>query len=171
MSEKKPEWFEISESDTPIAPRKARAKFNARPVVALAVSGVIIGAGAIFANAEEETPANAETPAITTTVDNGTASGVTTLSNSNGSTSNNSAISAGVANPVSNSSTKSGGIANPATTQDRIANPMTNGTRGGDDDDEGEFGEHEGREHHGDKGFRPPRPGHDDDRHEEDDDD
>ena len=154
MSEKKPEWFEIAENDEVVSTQIKKSGFNPRPVIALAVSGLIIGAGAIFANAEDESPAVAETTNVQTTNASvnepaATTNGTTASGNTQSGTSQ-SGSTGGVQNP----STKSGGVQNPNSggSSGGIQDPTKRPNRG---DDDGEFGEHHG-----------PRPGGHGDEHE-----
>jgi hypothetical protein len=60
----KPEWFEIAESDGVSQPKKAR---RTMPVAAVVVAGLIIGIGAVVAQTQEESPAQAtETTTVAT---------------------------------------------------------------------------------------------------------
>ena len=56
----KPEWFEITENQTPSA--GLRKVNKVLPITTLVVAGVLILGGSIFANANGESSANAETP-------------------------------------------------------------------------------------------------------------
>ena len=107
----KPEWFEIADSDNSTAPA---SKVNKKlPIVAVLVTGAVIGAGAFFANASESN-ANAESSTQTT---------APVTSNS----------SPGVADP---SSAPSAGMQSPGTatdpTQGGIQAPHGRGDRDGD---------------------------------------
>jgi hypothetical protein len=130
---KKPEWFEIAESDNAAA---AVTKVDKKLTVLTAVvAGGIIAAGAFFANATESPVANAEnvsqvavaastTPALNATTPSATQAPKSALS---------SATPLAIANP------SQGGIQAPS-------------GRGGDDDDDDERGEHRERgEHHEDR--------------------
>ena len=154
MSEKKPEWFEMAENDEVVTAPKRKSGLNPRPIIALAVSGAIIGAGAILANAEDESPAVAETTSVQTTAATNDPAAPASGSTSGGTT------SGGTTSGGSTKSGASGGVQNPNTKSGGIQNPMTKPNRGGDDDGEfeehrgprlggHESGEHEGREHEG----------------------
>ncbi|MBU6264105.1 MAG: hypothetical protein KGM39_04950 [Actinomycetales bacterium] len=65
MTSEKPEWFELSEGDA-IAPA-TRAKSKKLPFVAAAAVGVVILAGSLFANANDEPNADASTTTISAT--------------------------------------------------------------------------------------------------------
>lgn len=147
-TDKKPEWFEIVESDQPIQRRVRERKISARPVVALAVSGLILGAGALIANVGEDSPAAAETSV--------SSSPVTTSASSDSSSP---AVTSQSQAPAEATSTQ---IATPASPSTGIQNPMTNGGRG---DDDGELDQRHVRDgRHGDREFRGDR--HSDGDHE-----
>jgi hypothetical protein len=60
----KPEWFEIAESDGVSQPKKVR---RTMPIAAVVVAGLIIGIGAVVAQTQEESPAQAtETTTVAT---------------------------------------------------------------------------------------------------------
>jgi len=60
MTPKKPEWFELTDGeDSPANVRKINKKL---PILALAATGLVIVAGSIFANANDESSASADTP-------------------------------------------------------------------------------------------------------------
>ena len=60
MTPKKPDWFEITEGgDAYAGIQKVSKKL---PIVALIVAGAVILGGSIFANANNEPSANADTP-------------------------------------------------------------------------------------------------------------
>ena len=60
----KPEWFEIAESDGVSQPKKVR---RTTPIAAVVVAGLIIGIGAVIAQTQEESPAQAtETTTVAT---------------------------------------------------------------------------------------------------------
>ena len=113
----KPEWFEIAESDGPTQPKKVRRTL---PVSAVLAVALIIGVGAVVAQTQEESPAQANE---TTTVAN--EQSIVTAPN------------ATTAAPTASAKTQSS-LANP-----NIAKLPTGG------ENEGEEGEHEGRERHG----------------------
>ncbi len=135
---KKPEWFEIAESDNASA---AVTKVNKKlPVIAVFATAAIIGAGAFFANASESPTANAENVSPVAAVASATPS--------------TSASSAPAASP-----TASTGIANPA--QGGIQAPQGRG----DDDEDREFGD---RPHHDGDGDRDGREHHEGGEHDRD---
>ena len=121
----KPEWFEIAESDGPTQPAKVRRSL---PVAAVMAAALIIGVGAVVAQTQEEPPANATE---TTSVANNQITAATTAAATTAPT---------TAAPKSAVTPTQSAIANP-----NIAKLPTGGER---EEDEGE---HEGREHHGDR--------------------
>lgn len=133
---RKPEWFEIAESDNAAA---AVTKVDKKlTVLAAVVAGGIIAAGAFFANASGSPTANAENVSPVAAVASATPTTSTTTA----------------------SPTTSTGIANPS--QSGIQAP--NG--GEDEHDFGDRpdhdGDHEGREHH-ERGEHHEDRDHDDD--------
>ncbi|CAN2172881.1 hypothetical protein MCERE85_00101 [Candidatus Nanopelagicaceae bacterium] len=121
----KPEWFEIAENDGPTQPAKVRRSL---PVAAVMAAALIIGVGAVVAQTQEEPPANATE---TTSVANNQITAATTSAATSAPT---------TAAPKSAVTPTQSAIANP-----NIAKLPTGGER---EEDEGE---HEGREHHGDR--------------------
>ena len=121
----KPEWFEIAENDGPTQPAKVRRSL---PVAAVMAAALIIGVGAVVAQTQEEPPANATE---TTSVANNQITAATTAAATSAPT---------TAAPKSAVTPTQSAIANP-----NIAKLPTGGER---EEDEGE---HDGREHHGDR--------------------
>ncbi|MEN9736099.1 MAG: hypothetical protein RL129_809 [Actinomycetota bacterium] len=114
----KPEWFEIAESDGVSQPAKVRRTL---PIAAVVAAALIIGVGAVVAQTQEETPAQAiETTTAATDQVNPTTS-----------------VSA-TATPNTTVTPTQSAMANP-----NIAKLPTGGEH------EGEEGEHEGRGKHG----------------------
>ena len=134
----KPEWFEIAESDGPARPQKVRTTL---PIAAVMAAALIIGVGAVVAQTQESTPANATSSEI-----------VSTPSDEqvpvNDGTSNNLDSGATTVSPSATPSTT--GLANPS-----IAKLPSKG--------EHEEGEHGDRPH----GPRPPHHEDDEDDDEE----
>lgn len=130
----KPEWFEITENDRPAVPAKASKSL---PLAAVLAAALIIGMGAVVAQTQEEPPANATE---TTQVQTSAAEPTSTSSASTTQTASQSTTpTVKVENqPSTQPSATASGLQNPA-----IAKLPT---KGGDDE-----GEHEGREHHGDR--------------------
>ena len=125
----KPEWFEIAESDGPTQPAKVRRSL---PVAAVMAAALIIGVGAVVAQTQQESPASATE---TTSVAHDQVTAPATSSAVNETTATAVAIAPSASATPSNSA-----IANP-----NIAKLPTGGER---EDNEGD---HEGREHHGDR--------------------
>ena len=117
--DKKPEWFQLADADNSASTRKIS---KGLPIMALVAVAAIIGVGAIFAQPQEQSPANAtETvaPAVVASTQ----------------TSPNSELVA----PSNNVEP----VATKAPVAPGIANPLAKKPKGG---------EHEGREHGEDEG-------------------
>ena len=123
----KPEWFEIADNDGPAQPIKTRRSL---PIAAVLAVALIIGAGAVVAQTQEESPANATE---TTTVAKDQAVKATSSP----------AVSA---QAVATSKTTATPRTTVAPTQSAMANPNIAKLPTG-----GEGGDHEGRGHHGDR--------------------
>ena len=146
--DQKPEWFQLADADNDASPRKIS---KGLPVIALVAVAAILGVGAVMAQTQEESPANAtETVAPqTVTTDQSSSTPAVATSNSTAtsvvkSTAKNavSAPSAPAGNDdsVAPASPANNGPANPA-----IGKLPTGGEREGHDrnheggdDDEGE---------------------------------
>ena len=114
----KPEWFEIAESDGVSQPVKVRRTL---PVAAVMAAALIIGVGAVVAQTQEESPAQAtETTTVATDQVKATASASAT------------------ATPNTTVAPTQSALANP-----NIAKLPTGGEH------EGEDGDHDGRGKHG----------------------
>ena len=61
MTPKKPDWFELTDGEN--LPAQVRRINKKLPIAAVAAAGVIIVAGSLFANANDEPSASADTPA------------------------------------------------------------------------------------------------------------
>jgi len=61
MTPKKPDWFELTDGEN--SPAQVRRINKKLPIAAVAAAGVIIVAGSLFANANDEPSASADTPA------------------------------------------------------------------------------------------------------------
>ena len=141
----KPEWFEIAENDRPSVPAKPSKTL---PLAAILAAALIIGVGAVVAQTQEESPANAtESNSVAHSQNNSTSQN----SNTNDTTASAAPTVASSKAPTSPASPTKEAIENP-----NIAKLPSGG---GDDD-------HEGREHHG---LRPPHQ--EDGEHEFGDDD
>ena len=131
----KPEWFEIAESDGDVRPLKPRRTV---PIAAIIAAALVIGIGAVVAQTQEESPANATE--------------TTSVANDQVVPSNNSSAENETTAPVASQAPS----ASAAPSNSAVANPNITKLPTGRGDDE----DHEGREHHGD---RPPHPEGDDD--------
>ena len=60
--DKKPEWFQLADADNSASTRKIS---KGLPIMALVAVAAIIGVGAIFAQPQEQSPANATEPVAT----------------------------------------------------------------------------------------------------------
>ncbi len=61
LTPKKPEWFELAESEASTADEvSSSAKARRLPIIALLATGAILASGAVFANIREDQPAVAE---------------------------------------------------------------------------------------------------------------
>lgn len=80
MTSEKPEWFEISESESsnPVIRKKSKKL----PFIAVAAAGAIVLGGALFANANDEPNASASTSSMTVPAAPG--AGNSTTSSANG---------------------------------------------------------------------------------------
>jgi len=124
----KPEWFEIAENDGPAQPIKTRRSLSIAAVLAAAL---IIGAGAVVAQTQDDAPANAtETKSVSTNQVNSSATDAAT---------NQTSPTASSSAPQVTATPTTSALANP-----NIAKLPTGGEKEGD---------HQGRDHHG---LRPP---------------
>ena len=64
--DQKPEWFQIAEADSETAPRKIS---KGLPVIALVAVAAILGVGAVMAQTQEQSPANATETVATAPID------------------------------------------------------------------------------------------------------
>jgi hypothetical protein len=143
MTPKKPEWFELSEGDS--ASTGIRRVDKKLPLAALVATGAIILAGSIFANANDEPTAVADTTSVTQSSGNSNADSVAGTSSSGTSAQTNNSKSAPA--PIAVNGKSSNGVNSlPMPTVSNVPQ------RGGHEEHEGrehhEGGEHEGREHH-----------------------
>jgi hypothetical protein len=150
MTPKKPDWFELTENeDSYTGIQKINKKL---PIATLVVAGAVILGGSIFANANNEQTAVAETPTTSQSVAS-QASSRSALTTSPKVTSGVSATSTSI-NPAAVKS---------VSTVNGLPMPVVTNVAQRDDDDE-----HEGRE----RGSRErDHDDDDDDRHEDEDDD
>ena len=143
----RPEWFEIAESDGESRPVRARRSF---PIAAIVAAALVIGIGAVVAQTQEESPASATE--------------TTSVANDQVVVSNNSSVQNESTAPTASQSPSQSATPSATSTSSAIANPNITKLPTG----RGEDGDHEGREHHGDRpphgdGIRPPHPEGDDD--------
>ena len=124
----KPEWFEIADNEAPTPSTKTRRTL---PIAAVVAAALVIGIGAVVAQTQEESPASATETTSATSVQSD-------ASNPSSAQSESTAPAASQT-PTASASPSSTAVANPNITK------LPTGR--GDD------GDHEGREHHGD---RPP---------------
>ena len=143
MTSKKPEWFEITEKgDAYAGIQKVNKKL---PIITLVVAGAVILGGSIFANANNEPSAVAETPTASQSVAAATSSEATSQSASvpAATTSHSAKLPAAT-------SSQSGSV--PAATTSHSAKlpvpTVTNVPRRGDGDREGREHHERDREHH-----------------------
>lgn len=136
----KPEWIQIAEAENASSPRKISKSL---PIMAFVVSALIIGAGAVLAQTQDESPANAventqqvvqSSPSTPTSQ---ASQVVTTKASSTQSTAtpSKSAVAPSTTPSVTPSSTSSG-----------VANPSIGTMPTGGEGDEGE-GDHHSRKH------------------------
>lgn len=141
----KPEWIQIAEAENASSPRKISKSL---PIMAFVVSALIIGAGAVLAQTQDESPANAventqqvvqSSPSTPTSQ---ASQVVTTKASSTQSTAtpSKSAVAPSTTPSVTPSSTSSG-VANPS-----IGTMPTGGEGDEGEGDEGE-GDHHSRKH------------------------
>ena len=139
----KPEWFEIAESDADTRPVKNRRSL---PIAAIVAAALVVGIGAVVAQTQEESPASAtETSSVANDQ---------VVASNNSSAQNESTAPTAAQSPSQSATPSSSAVANPNITK------LPTGR--------GEDGDHEGREHHGDRpphvdGDQPPHPEGDDD--------
>ena len=120
MADRKPEWFVLTENDRPQKRSRVKSKKSLRPVIAFAISGLVIGAGSIFAGADDDGGVSANSSSQTS------ATSVAAPALQNGDE-----VQAPANSTTTLSPAQGGGV----------ANPMTGAGRG---DTEDEFNEHEG---------------------------
>ena len=143
MTSKKPEWFELTEGKSPSAGiRKINKKL---PIATLVTAGAIILGGSIFATAQDEPSAVADTPVVSQSM---AAAQIGTPAISNNA--NSAPAPTGQTLPSSKISSSLNSLPMPV---------VSNGPQRGDDDDN-----REGKQDRGDRD-------HDDDDDEDEDDD
>jgi len=141
--DQKPEWFQIAEADNAGSTHKIS---KGLPLMAIALVAAVIGAGVIFGQTQEESPANA-TETVAPTVNGSTQTSVNTkpvAPDNNGGqvlTSADKENVAPVADPVATKTPVAPGVANPLGKKPN--NGEHEGREGGDHEGH-EGGDHEG---------------------------
>jgi len=140
--DKKPEWFQLADADNSASTRKIS---KGLPIMALVAVAAIIGVGAIFAQPQEQSPANAtETvaPAVVNSTQTSAKSETVAPANTD-APAVTSAKKESVAPATAEPTTKAEPVAPKAPAAPGVANPLAKKPKGG---------EHEGREHGEDEG-------------------
>jgi cytoskeletal protein RodZ len=156
--EKKPEWFQLADADNSASTRKIS---KGLPIMALVAVAAIIGVGAIFAQPQEQSPANAtETvaPAVVNSTQTSAKSETVAPANTDApgvAPANNdapavtSAKKESVAPATAEPTTKAEPVAPKAPAAPGVANPLAKKPKGGEHEGR-EHGEHEGDDDEGD---------------------
>ncbi len=143
----KPEWFHLADADKSASVRKIS---KGLPIMALVAVAAIIGVGTIFAQPQEQTPANAtETvaPAVVASTQSPAKSVSVAPSNSDTPATKAAEPVALKAEPVA---PKAEPVAPKAPVSPGVANPLAKKPKGGEHEGgEHEGGEYEGGEHEG----------------------
>ena len=146
--EKKPEWFQLADADNSASTRKIS---KGLPIMALVAVAAIIGVGAIFAQPQEQSPANA-TETVAPAVVNSTqtsAKSETVAPTNNDAPAVTSAKKESVAPATAEPTTKAEPVAPKAPAAPGVANPLAKKPKGGEHEGR-EHGEHEGDDDEGD---------------------
>jgi len=146
--EKKPEWFQLADADNSASTRKIS---KGLPIMALVAVAAIIGVGAIFAQPQEQSPANAtETvaPAVVNSTQTSAKSETVAPANSD-APAVTSAKKESVAPATAEPTTKAEPVAPKAPAAPGVANPLAKKPKGGEHEGR-EHGEHEGDDDEGD---------------------
>lgn len=146
--EKKPEWFQLADADNSASTRKIS---KGLPIMALVAVAAIIGVGAIFAQPQEQSPANA-TETVAPAVVNSTQTSAKSESvapTNNDAPTVTSAKKESVAPATAEPTTKAEPVAPKAPAAPGIANPLAKKPKGGEHEGR-EHGEHEGDDDEGD---------------------
>lgn len=146
--EKKPEWFQLADADNSASTRKIS---KGLPIMALVVVAAIIGVGAIFAQPQEQSPANAtETvaPAVVNSTQTSAKSETVAPANTD-APAVTSAKKESVAPATAEPTTKAEPVAPKAPAAPGVANPLAKKPKGGEHEGR-EHGEHEGDDDEGD---------------------
>ena len=146
--DKKPEWFQLADADNSASTRK---KTKGLPIMALVAVAAIIGVGAIFAQPQEQSPANAtETvaPAVVNSTQTSAKSETVAPANTD-APAVTSAKKESVAPATAEPTTKAEPVAPKAPAAPGVANPLAKKPKGGEHEGR-EHGEHEGDDDEGD---------------------
>jgi len=146
--DKKPEWFQLADADNSASTRKIS---KGLPIMALVAVAAIIGVGAIFAQPQEQSPANA-TETVAPAVVNSTqtsAKSETVAPTNNDAPAVTSAKKESVAPATAEPTTKAEPVAPKAPAAPGVANPLAKKPKGGEHEGR-EHGEHEGEDDEGD---------------------
>jgi cytoskeletal protein RodZ len=146
--EKKPEWFQLADADNSASTRKIS---KGLPIMALVAVAAIIGVGAIFAQPQEQSPANAtETVAPAVVNSTQTSAKTETVAPANSDApAVTSAKKESVAPATAEPTTKAEPVAPKAPAAPGVANPLAKKPKGGEHEGR-EHGEHEGDDDEGD---------------------
>jgi cytoskeletal protein RodZ len=146
--DKKPEWFQLADADNSASTRKIS---KGLPIMALVAVAAIIGVGAIFAQPQEQSPANA-TETVAPAVVNSTQTSAKSESvapTNNDAPAVTSAKKESVAPATAEPTTKAEPVAPKAPAAPGVANPLAKKPKGGEHEGR-EHGEHEGDDDEGD---------------------
>ena len=146
--EKKPEWFQLADADNSASTRKIS---KGLPIMALVAVAAIIGVGAIFAQPQEQSPANAtETvaPAVVNSTQTSAKSETVAPANTD-APAVTSAKKESIAPATAEPTTKAEPVAPKAPAAPGVANPLAKKPKGGEHEGR-EHGEHEGDDDEGD---------------------
>jgi len=146
--EKKPEWFQLADADNSASTRKIS---KGLPIMALVAVAAVIGVGAIFAQPQEQSPANA-TETVAPAVVNSTQTSAKSESvapTNNDAPTVTSAKKESVAPATAEPTTKAEPVAPKAPAAPGVANPLAKKPKGGEHEGR-EHGEHEGDDDEGD---------------------
>jgi cytoskeletal protein RodZ len=146
--DKKPEWFQLADADNSASTRKIS---KGLPIMALVAVAAIIGVGAIFAQPQEQSPANA-TETVAPAVVNSTQTSAKSESvapTNNDAPTVTSAKKESVAPATAEPTTKAEPVAPKAPAAPGVANPLAKKPKGGEHEGR-EHGEHEGDDDEGD---------------------
>jgi len=146
--DKKPEWFQLADADNSASTRKIS---RGLPIMALVAVAAVIGVGAIFAQPQEQSPANA-TETVAPAVVNSTQTSAKSESvapTNNDAPTVTSAKKESVAPATAEPTTKAEPVAPKAPAAPGVANPLAKKPKGGEHEGR-EHGEHEGDDDEGD---------------------